>query len=229
MDTRTTVARVAASWLLSAAIGSAGAQTFSEGFDNVAALPASGWLQVNTGTPPRQPWAQGDNTSAFAAYQGAANSYASATFESSAAGAIDNWLISPVLTIAVASELSFFTRSAGAFADPPIFDVLEILFSAGSGSSLGGFALLGTIGIASPYPTSWQSFAYALPDVASGRFAFRQRGSYETSNYLGVDSVQVTLAVAPIPEPETWALMGAGLAALSFVGRRRAGGKRRQA
>lgn len=218
MDAKRLVARAAASVVLAAAAGLASAQTFSEGFENVAALPAAGWLLVNTGAAPTEPWSQGVNTSAFPAFAGSPTSYAAANFLSSASGAIDNWLISPVLTISPASVLSFFTRSAG---NAPFGDVMQVLFSSGSGSTLSSFVSLATIGDAAAYPADWTSFSLALPDVATGRFAFRQLGTFDTADYIGVDSVQVTLAVVPIPEPETWALMGAGLAALATLGRRR--------
>lgn len=212
---------MAASWVLAMATGVASAQTYSEGFESVAALPAAGWLQVNNGAPPGNPWFQG-NTGIFPALAGSPDSYVGANFQSSAFGAIDNWLMSPVLLINPASVLSFATRSAG---NEGFADVLEVLFSAGGGSALGAFTSLGTIGLASAYPASWTAFSLALPDVASGRFAFRQLGTRDTAEYLGIDSVQVTFAVVPIPEPETWALMGAGLAALTFIGRRRNAGK----
>jgi MYXO-CTERM domain-containing protein len=41
-------------------------------------------------------------------------------------------------------------------------------------------------------------------------------------HYVGLDNVSVELgSPAPIPEPQTWALMAAGLAALAGLGRRR--------
>ena len=40
-------------------------------------------------------------------------------------------------------------------------------------------------------------------------------------NYIGLDNVSADLVSAPVPEPGTWALMVAGLAALGGVARRR--------
>lgn len=40
-------------------------------------------------------------------------------------------------------------------------------------------------------------------------------------NYIGLDNVSLDLAAAPIPEPETWGLMLAGLAALGGVAKRK--------
>lgn len=217
MNGSRTVVRAAAAWVLVGAAGLASAQTYTEGFDNVAALPAAGWMQVNTGAAPRQPWDQG-NEGIFPSFSGAPGSFVGANYLSAGSGVLDTWLISPVLTIDPASQLSFYTRSAG---ERGFTDVLEILWSSGSGSALGGFGSLLTIGSSALYPASWTQFVLELPNAPSGRFAFRQRGLVDEASYIGVDSVRVTLAVAPVPEPETWALMGAGIAALAVTARRR--------
>lgn len=188
---------------------------FTEGFDNVPGLPSAGWIQTNTGAAPTNPWFQG-NTAVFGAQAGPVDSYAGADFLSSASGNINNWLISPTLILNNASVLSFYSRSAGT---PGFADLLDVAFSVGNGSGLGGFTVLGTIG-AGAYPTDWTQFSFALPDVATGRFAFHQRGTFDTADYLGVDSVNVTLAQA-VPEPQTYAMLAFGLAGLALLRRRR--------
>lgn len=195
----------------------ASAATFTEGFDSVAALPAAGWVQTNTGTAPINPWFQG-NDGIFAAQAGPATSYAGADYLSSFTGVINNWLIGPALFLSNDSVLSFYTRSAGT---PGFADLLDVAFSAGMGSGLGGFTVLGTIGGATAYPTEWTLFSFALPDVATGRFAFHQRGSADSADYLGVDTVSVTFAQA-VPEPEIYAMFSLGLAGLALYRRRRA-------
>ncbi len=203
---------------------SAHALDFSEGFGNVAALSASGWQLVNASPVPDQPWFQGNGTvdglaGVFDAQAGPPTSYIAASFLSSASGPIANWLITPVLNISDSSVLSFFTRTADA--GPGLADQLDVLFSPGFGSGTSGFTLLGSVGAGGTYPLSWTSFAFDLPDVASGRVAFRQGGAFETADYIGLDTVNVTLAVAPIPEPSTYAMLALGLGFVAIMRRRR--------
>ena len=194
---------------------SAHAGPFSEGFDSVANLAAAGWLQVNNSAVPANPWFQG-NSGIFAAQAGAADSYAGADFLSSDSGTIDNWLISPILAIDAGSVLSFYTKSAGTkgFADQ-----LGVYFSATGGTAVSDFVLLGSIG-AGNYPLGWTQYSFDLSPSATGRFAFRQGGTADTADYLGIDTVSVAAVTNPIPEPSTYALMALGIAAVAVVRRR---------
>jgi hypothetical protein len=198
---------------------SAHAAPIAEGFDSVAALAGSGWLQVNASANPGQPWFQG-NDGIFGSQTGAPTSYVAADFLSAglAGGDISNWLISPVLTLDPSSVLSFFTRSTGT---PGFEDSLEVYFSAGSGSALGGFSSLGTIGVSSAYPSSWTQFLFSLPSVATGRFAFRQGSTADSADYIGIDTVSVSGVAVSVPEPSTYALMALGIAGLALVRRGR--------
>ena len=190
---------------------------FSDGFDTLAA-----WTLVNNSAPVGLSWFQG-NPGIFASQAGAANAYAAADFNSNAnaslglPGPIDNWLISPVLTLgSTGAMLSFYTRAD--IADG-FHDTMQVMFSAGSGVATAGFAPLLTIGAdpAVDYPSLWTYIALALPNAATGRIAFRYTGDASTSNYIGVD----TVAVGAIPEPSTYALMALGIAGLALVRRNR--------
>jgi hypothetical protein len=187
----------------------AGVEVLNEGFGNVDAL--SGWAQVNSSVPPGSGWFQG-NAGIFPAYAGAADSYAAANFLSAAGtgGTVDNWLITPVLSLSGNSVLSFFTRRAG---DPGFDDRLEVLFSSGAGLDTGGFTVLTTIGGTSDFPADWQQYNLNVDANGTGRFAFRYFGAADTLNYVGLDSVSVVTAV---PEPSTWAMLGAGLGLLGL-------------
>lgn len=195
----------------------------SEGFDDVSALAADGWVFTNASTPAGLSWFQG-NSGIFAAESGAADAYAGANFNSSTAisGVVDNWLISPELSVGEGSTLSFYTRAS----DAGFLDLLEIRFSSGASSDVAGFTtLLGTVGdaVTAAYPVgSWVAFTLNLPTATSGRFAFR----YSVDNaldasYIGVDSVMVSPAT-PVPEPASLLMFGLGLAALLGSQRRKA-------
>lgn len=214
-----TATKICVGFAAIALAASAHAASFSEGFDDVAALASAGWLQSNTGTAPTTPWFQG-NDGVFPSQSGAPASYIAANYLSSFGGPINNWLISPVLTLQPGAVLSFYTESAATIG---FGDVLEVLFSTGSGSAPSGFVSLGTIGspgVSGTYPGSWTFFSYALPTASTGRFAFRLGGTVDTADYVGIDSVNVKNAVAAVPEPSTYALMALGLAGLALARRR---------
>src|SRR5438067_4819590 len=120
LSTKTLFATAAVSL---AALGSTaaradGVEVLNEGFDNVSAL--GGWTQVNNSAPPGSGWFQGG---LFAAQSGAVDSYAAANFLGAANGSgnVDNWLITPTLTLSGPTVLSFFTRTDGT---PGFNDVL---------------------------------------------------------------------------------------------------------
>lgn len=216
-----TIKHALAGLALLTAGGAQAITVLSEGFDNVAGLAASGWVQVNNSSAPLGTgWFQG-NTAIFTAASGADNAYAAANFlgTGSLTGAISNWLLTPELTLDNTSVLSFQVRNAG----DGFLDSLEVRLSASGAStnvgattsSLGDFGvLLGgySADAASGWTTLTFSF-YGLAAPTSGRIAFRYvvDNVATAGNYLGIDNVSVTSAV---PEPATYVLMGLGVAAL---------------
>ncbi len=191
-----------------------GIVVLDENFNNVAALP--GWLMTNNSSPIGGAWFEG-NAGVFAAQAGAESSYIAASYLSAGGGAgtIDNWLITPELTLGGATLLSFYTRAQ---AVPGFNDMLEVRFSAGAGSDTSGFTtLLATIGGPSAYPDTWQLVTASLNLPATGRFAFRYVGDAAAANYIGIDSV----TVSAVPEPSAWIMLGLGLAALPLLRRNR--------
>lgn len=200
--------------ILAPGAASASVEVLDEGFDNVPALP--GWIFTNNSTPAGNIWFQG-NPGIFQAQSGAANSYAAASFLGSEGGfgMVDNWLISPVLSLTGLTNLSFWTRHeelAG------FNDVLEVRFASGSSGDTAGFTtLLGTIGGAGGYPADWTQWSGNLNVEGQGRFAFRYVGAADTLNYIGLDTVRVVTAV---PEPSLYAMLFLGLGALGFARRK---------
>lgn len=182
----------------------------SESFDDVSSLP--GWSQVNHSSPTGLSWFQG-NPGVFPAHQGAPSSYIAASFLSAqnGSGLVDNWLITPQLSLSGTSVLSFFTRAE---ALPGFADTLEIRFSGNGGSTLPAdfTMLLGTIGGASAFPTSWQEFTNSINFDGVGRFAFRYTGDADSLNFIGLDTVTITT----VPEPAAWLMLMAGLFTLAL-------------
>ena len=193
------------------------AQGLTQGFDNVAALPA-GWLQVNNSAAPAgTSWSQG-NSAVFPAFSGATNSFIAANFlaTGAATGGISSWLVLPALTLDSTSAISFRVRAAG----DGFLDTVQVRFSAGTGADVGATAtsvgtftsLLGTY--ASSVDNGWisQSYGLGLGASTTGRLAFRYvvADVANAGNYLGIDSLVVTA----IPEPASVALLGLGIAGL---------------
>ena len=206
--------RAAAAVALFAAASAAHAQfVINEGFDNVASLTSRGWVVTNASSPLGSTgWFQGDQT-IFTSQAGAPQAYIAANFNNAAAGGtLANWLISPTFSTQDAGFVSFHAR-----ADilPEFMDQLAWGFSKG-GTSFADF----TLGAPHTIGGAWTQFQinFAAQGAGStGRFAIVYTGPGDLAKYVGVD----TFAVA-VPEPETWALMLAGLAGLGVLKRRRA-------
>jgi len=207
--------RAAAAVVLFAAATAAHAQVvISEGFNNVATLAGSGWILSNASTPlgSTPGWYQGDQ-GIFAAQAGAPQAYLAANFNNAAAGGtLANWLISPTFSTQDAGWVSFYVRAEVL---PDFSDKLKWGFSHG-GSSFADFALGSEHTIGADWNQVLINFA-AQGAGSTGRFAIVYTGAADASNYVGVDTFTVA-----IPEPETWALMLAGLAGLGVMKRRRA-------
>jgi hypothetical protein len=203
-------------------------QTLNEGFDNVSTLIPGGWAMINMSSPMGSTgWYQGVS-SVFVAYDGAPEAYIAANYNNtSGAGTISNWLITPVYTIHNGDVMTFYTRTASGSLWP---DRLEVRLSISGNStnvgttelSVGDFStLLLSINpnlVVHGYPEAWTQLTVTvsgLPDVETGRFAFRyfvtDGGPIgDNSNYIGIDRVQFQeTATVPV---SGWAIaIGIGL------------------
>ncbi|WP_158567980.1 MULTISPECIES: choice-of-anchor J family PEP-CTERM protein [unclassified Duganella] len=199
------------------------APLLSEGFNNIAALPANGWVMVNNSSPPGSTaWFQG-LPAVFPAAAGPADSYIAANLNNAAfGGAVSNWLLTPELALSNGESLNFDLRLLG----EGFLDTVEVYLSTAGASanvgasptSTGDFALLGTF--SSSADTGWVGHSLSvggLTSPASGRFAFRYVVNDTSLNgdFVGIDTVVVNATA--IPEPGTIALTLLGFCAMSGV------------
>ncbi|MBT9504920.1 MAG: PEP-CTERM sorting domain-containing protein [Burkholderiaceae bacterium] len=70
-------------------------------------------------------------------------------------------------------------------------------------------------------PMNWATFGFDwVADSTSTRISFLGRANGALSNNLGIGLDSVALTLQPVPEPQTWALLAAGLLALTGLRRR---------
>ena len=208
-------------------VTSAGAAPLlSEGFDNIATLPASGWVLQNNSSPPgATAWFQG-NPALFPAPSGPANSYIAANFNNAAfGGTVSNWLITPELALNNGEAMNFSLRLLG----EGFLERVEVYLSTSGVStdvgfdaaSTGVFTLLAAFD--STVDTGWVGHSVLVDGLAapaSGRFAFRYvvDDTAVNGDYIGIDAVSVNATA--IPEPGAMALMLLGGCAMFGVRRR---------
>jgi len=203
------IKKTIAAVVLAAMTMSAQAATFiNEGFDNVPGLTASGWVFTNA-PGATSGWTQ--SAGIFDAQSGPSYSYASANYATNASsgGAIDSWLLTPTFDASLGATVSFYLRAAGeGFADQVNFGFIN------ADGSFTGSALTAV----NPVPDSdWTQYtAWIGADaLGSARFAFQYVGTFDTANYVGLDTLSVD-----VPEPGSIALLAGGLLGLGAMRRR---------
>jgi|GEM_PF-1760841 len=217
--------RAAGALVLATVSASAGAQAFTEDFDDITLLAGNGWFLVNNSWPAgTTSWFQDTNIAAggpFDAYNGAANAYIGANYNSTAGstGIINDWLLTPNRTLRNGVVLTFYTRKPATPAGVTEYpDRLEVRLSTNGastnvgtiGANVGDFNILmlsvNPALVAGGYPYAWTQYTVTLsglPAPTSGRLGFRyfvtSAGPLGTnSDYIGIDNVVYTPYVCPV-------------------------------
>ena len=168
-----------------AAAGMAHAQSFTEAFDDIVTLTASGgWFTQNNSAPIGALGYFQGNTAVFPAHASAG--YLGVNYNSGGGLAtISNWFVTPMVSLQNGQTFSFYTRTVDAPAFP---DRLQIRMSlAGASTNVGTAAtdlgdftnLLLDINptyTTAAYPTAWTQYTVSIsgvPVATNGRLAFR--------------------------------------------------------
>lgn len=187
----------------------------SEGFNDMSTLTAHGWSLLNNSSPAGDvSWQQGF-PDVFSAQSGPANSYIGGAYSMAQDhGTVDGWLITPEFSTATATLITFYARAevVEGFHDSMAFGV-----NTTGGTTFADFQMLKPVTVTG----DWVQYSFYLGAQGAGsmaRFGIQYAGPADTSNYVGID----TLNVNAVPEPSTYLMAGVGLLALGLMRRRAA-------
>jgi len=182
------------------AIEKDGSSLFFDNFNgdnSVAGLQTRGYTVLNVdGGGTTDPWFQPSGTQ-FPAYEGPTTGYVAANFEGANGLLIDQWLISPQITVTAGDTLSFWHRS---ITNNPYNDSVYVRLSTTAGITPGSFDI--TWGRYLVSETGWARWTGVFPVSGTVRFAIQYyhtnggpSGTY--SNFIGLDLLEVISAAAP--------------------------------
>jgi len=165
------------------------------GDNTVAGIEARGWYFDDVDGPGTTTTFQG-NSSVFSAYEGPVDGYLGENYNGAAGGGflIDQWLISPEVTVTAGDTLKFWQRSPDGSTFP---DPLQVWISTTAGTTAAAFDV--QIGAFTGSTTGWWQFVEVFPMSGTVRFAVR----YYTTNggpggsesdYIGLDYFEVISA-----------------------------------
>ena len=180
---------------------------FSESFDDVDTLP--GWSIINVSTTiGTTDWFQGTVTT-FPSFAGQPFAYVAASFNATTGtNTINNWLITPVITLNNDDEITFYTRTSnGNFPDRlevRISDLGAASVDPVNDSDVGSYNdLLLSVNpslLINGYPDTWTQQTITVSGLTGAtdvRLAFRYwvtdggpTGS--NSSYIGIDELEIT-------------------------------------
>jgi hypothetical protein len=211
---------VGAAFLAASSSSQAATTLLTEDFDNIAVLSgAGGWVFTNESTPIGvTDWYQG-GAFAFSAHAGAPEAYLASNFNAAdLGGKIANWLITPVFSTAAAGNVTFWVQGADDL--HRYEDHLAYGFSNGSSATADFSMSAPNVVLQGAWNEIIVSFGAGGPG-STARFAIEYLGDADTSDYVGVDTLNITTGVSAVPEPSTWAMMILGFAGVGFMTYRR--------
>ena len=182
------------------AIEKEGTSLFFDNFNgdnSVTGLQSRGYTVLNVdGGGTTDPWFQPTGTQ-FPAYEGPTTGYVAANYQGANGFLIDQWLISPQVTVTAGDTLSFWHRSID---NNPFDDSIYVRLSTTGGITPGDFDI--TWGRYLVSETGWARWTGVFPVSGTIRFAIQYyhtnggpSGAY--SNYIGLDLLEVISAAAP--------------------------------
>ncbi len=169
----------------------------------------NGWTSTNLSSPiGTTSWFTG-NSANFISFNGPDNGYIGVNFNSGAGlSTLNNWLMSPTITVQNGDQVSFYTRTIGGSPYPDRIELRQSILGASSTNpsgltNVGSYTTL-CLTVNSEltqggYPETWTKFTYTVTGLTgqvSSRFAIRYTVANggplgDNSNYIGVDAFQV--------------------------------------
>jgi hypothetical protein len=139
------------------------------GDNTVTGIQARGWYFDDVDGVGSSTTFQG-NTTVFSAYEGPADGYLGENYQGAFGGGllIDQWLISPEVTVSAGDTLKFWQRSPDGSTFP---DPLQVWVSSTAGTTHTAFDL--QLGSFTGSTTGWQQYVYTFPNSGTVRFAVR--------------------------------------------------------
>ena len=166
------------------------------GDNTLTGIQARGWVFVNADAGGTTDVFQGNST-VFSAYEGPVDGYIGQNYNGANGLLMDQWLISPSVTVAAGDTLKFWHRSPDASTYP---DPLQVYVSTTGGTTPAAFDV--QLDAFNGSTAGWQQYVGNFPTAGTVRFAVRYYStnggvSGSQTDYVGLDYFEVVAGAAP--------------------------------